>query len=1080
MFMTNRIESQLFLNAAAKILIQLAQRYGLPIDIFDTEAYTSSSKKYSALPEAKKAEIEETQSIILNHNYLSMTARTIIQHYLDKDKQQESAFTCTLYHQDLGKWFPDKRNFPAKLVLFLIFKAINERTQESWPGQESRTEAMHQERLQLFYFLINTVFDNLAYRDFKQGIYHKFALCLQLLNGYAGICLPQTQSDVIRQGLQEAFKQRLNVFLPQLPETYKDPTRDALHAFSIFFQHHYLPWINKKILSPTLEQLVNNLGSASTPLSQPFIEQYRRHKLPFGPIADNTSTSYKIGYRSCSNSLADQKLVAQTPSSSIFQISPFISILTEWLSKKHQDPLSRQLRDWCINADEGLINWLALSPFPSHSGLDIAYLLIRLSLIIHDNPIRPFLLSCIDWPEKEKYRHSLEWINALIDQFVTSFESLTEQLEQIDPTELEYHLMTLEEGDRQLQQQEQTSFVIHSLSYGYYDGWFNARTPALFLPELVSHLQVDKQHLINNNEKLCTIFMPDEAIDAIQAVTFSEQMSVLEWYVINRTLLHAFCFPTRWSPLFEAHLNKVITYLEESDSSLTVQNQALFQPFAPYKFFLLDQLKALKSARAGEPYQPNHGPIFYTPELLRYRSSICVHEAIRVTSELSDDQLLWVYSSQESLDEKQQKILLNELMHVCVQQNRLKLIGLLINNELCDVNAVKNSSHSPMDEAIRASNLEMVRILLQSDRLVLNICESETPLITAMKQVKSNPTEENKSICRLLIQATKADLLNYQDKNGQTAIQHAIETQNIEIISLLLQRTDLAVNQQDNDGDTPLINAVLSGNVQTVDLLLKQQNCAINHPDKKGMTALHHAVEMNNPELIALVLKHKEINVNLGDSNGNTPLHIAIRYSSEASIRALLNNKTLNVNQQNNKGESPALNLFKRDDNKKSDSILKLLRQIPNIEIRGQLNSFDIHPLDAHFSKRHSQKVNQLYLHFNYPDYFNPKETSYGFFASATSKNLILKTINELAICCNSYCGQNEHEGESKQYDDWEAVDRFTVQALKSYNPADFNLDKILETASPVLENYITDVLSKMGFDSIQLRNEQKQLSDVF
>ncbi|MBN2435868.1 MAG: ankyrin repeat domain-containing protein [Spirochaetes bacterium] len=116
--------------------------------------------------------------------------------------------------------------------------------------------------------------------------------------------------------------------------------------------------------------------------------------------------------------------------------------------------------------------------------------------------------------------------------------------------------------------------------------------------------------------------------------------------------------------------------------------------------------------------------------------------------------------------------------------------------------------------------------------------------------------------------------INAIDKNGQTALHHAIEKKNIEALNVILKR-----------------------------------KANVDIADKSGNTPLHLAVKTQNYVAIDAILK-KKANVNLANKSGNTPLHLAVEMGSLNNVRKLLIYGA-DMHIKNNDGYAPYQIIFK-------------------------------------------------------------------------------------------------------------------------------------------------------------------------
>ncbi|XP_046567700.1 uncharacterized protein LOC124276088 [Haliotis rubra] len=156
--------------------------------------------------------------------------------------------------------------------------------------------------------------------------------------------------------------------------------------------------------------------------------------------------------------------------------------------------------------------------------------------------------------------------------------------------------------------------------------------------------------------------------------------------------------------------------------------------------------------------------------------------------------------------------------------------------------------------------------------------------------------------------------VNSTSKRGNTALHYAASSDNLELLSLLLNQDEIDVDVLNKKGETALamalyckheqvaetlikagantllkdkygrtsfLIAALVGSVSILELSLKTDHRCINHCDAFGNTALHLAAIKGQTEVIKLLLK-EGLDIQKGNMDRMTPLHIAAtngRYS---------------------------------------------------------------------------------------------------------------------------------------------------------------------------------------------------------
>ena len=173
-------------------------------------------------------------------------------------------------------------------------------------------------------------------------------------------------------------------------------------------------------------------------------------------------------------------------------------------------------------------------------------------------------------------------------------------------------------------------------------------------------------------------------------------------------------------------------------------------------------------------------------------------------------------------------------------------------------------------------------------------------------------------------------LLEYPDINidnqnifGFNALIYACESQNVEIVRLLLTR-NINLNLFNNIGDTALIISYKYNNLEIFNLLLRYSNINIDHQNNEGFNALIYACEKQDTEIVRLLLE-KNINIRLYNNDGDSALIITCRHNNLEIFNLLLPliNKT-DILKKNKKYESALMLSKYKIKNKLHDIIYKL------------------------------------------------------------------------------------------------------------------------------------------------------------
>ena len=234
--------------------------------------------------------------------------------------------------------------------------------------------------------------------------------------------------------------------------------------------------------------------------------------------------------------------------------------------------------------------------------------------------------------------------------------------------------------------------------------------------------------------------------------------------------------------------------------------------------------------------------------------------------------------------------------------------------------------------------------------------------------------DQSLDLCRLLkdhnVQLTKKDL------HARQSLHLACQLGNIELVSLLLQSTQLNINAVDDANRTCLFYAITSGNEKLVDLLI-EHGVNIKVRDVVGDTPLHLAVQnpthayeltrrllktqagkdlVNEPAAdgmkpVLLAANHKQATViyllmkngadmKVVDNEQHTALHLACRSGCIQSAFYLLEFAGLNVNELDCYRQTPIFYAFESND---YDLAQYLISCGAKIDLRDSQNYLPIH-----------------------------------------------------------------------------------------------------------------------------------------
>ncbi|KAB8211678.1 ankyrin repeat-containing domain protein [Aspergillus parasiticus] len=183
--------------------------------------------------------------------------------------------------------------------------------------------------------------------------------------------------------------------------------------------------------------------------------------------------------------------------------------------------------------------------------------------------------------------------------------------------------------------------------------------------------------------------------------------------------------------------------------------------------------------------------------------------------------------------------------------------------------------------------------------------------------------------------------------NGQTLLSHAAGRGDVDMLWLLLTRSDVSAGGRDLSGRTPLSRAAECGQEAIVRLLLCRNDVDPDYEDKNGRSPLSHAAASGHLAIVKLLLQSGRVDkhdltplawaagkgreeasvgtradIESEDYIGRTPLSSAAHRGQEATMKLLLQHGA-NVESHDHRGHTPLIYAVENE----REAIVKLLLQ---------------------------------------------------------------------------------------------------------------------------------------------------------
>lgn len=213
---------------------------------------------------------------------------------------------------------------------------------------------------------------------------------------------------------------------------------------------------------------------------------------------------------------------------------------------------------------------------------------------------------------------------------------------------------------------------------------------------------------------------------------------------------------------------------------------------------------------------------------------------------------------------------------------------------------MNSNYHDQFLEASKHGNLDNVTSILEDNSDTIDVDYQDKDGSTALMHASTGGFSE---IVGILVNCN-ADV-NKSNSRSSSPLSVAAANGHPEIVHLLLQ-VEADVNVEDHFGSTSLTLACMNGHEDVIQVLLGTQGVDVNKADNNGNASLHYAVEQSSLSIVRMLIE-ANADVNIKDKYGNTPLLWASTRGLTEIVEALLEAEAVDISISNNYGEKPIL-----------------------------------------------------------------------------------------------------------------------------------------------------------------------------
>ena len=249
-------------------------------------------------------------------------------------------------------------------------------------------------------------------------------------------------------------------------------------------------------------------------------------------------------------------------------------------------------------------------------------------------------------------------------------------------------------------------------------------------------------------------------------------------------------------------------------------------------------------------------------------------------------------------------------IHCSIHWSYFSIALYLLKTRIFSINCLNEDSLTPLQKAIEAKNLEIVRAITQySDcNLSCKNIKGLTPLHLACE-----------SGCLDIVQHFVNDKeidVNVESSSLDSPLHIACKNCHLNIVEFLTNNPKCNIEAVNRKGDRPIHVSVQSFHVDVVKHLISR-NCNLNVKGEKGYTPLHYACMAEGQgigfELVKILTNDPRCDINVFDNFNEGPIHKASHVGNMDIVRHLIKRKKCNFKAKGNHGTPLEISLNKKN-----------------------------------------------------------------------------------------------------------------------------------------------------------------------